>query len=94
MKLSYLFHKSAPLNPEMYSFAIKDWLESLHVSLCEKLTDVLSKSVFEKFRHTVHYDLLSPQVYIGHCTNISDFCIPRNDTVRPRSQVLYLCIFE
>jgi hypothetical protein len=76
MRFSYLFHESAPPNPEMYSFATKYGLESLHVSLCEKLTDGLSKSVFEKFRHSIHYDLLSPQVYIGHCTKYPIYVFP------------------
>jgi hypothetical protein len=35
MGFSDLFHKSAPPNPDQYSFAIKDCLESLHVSIRE-----------------------------------------------------------
>jgi hypothetical protein len=76
MRFFYLFHKSAPPNPEMYSFAIKDWLESLHVIIRELLTEGVSKSVFEKFLHLVHYGLLSPQVHIVHCTKNPIYVFP------------------
>ncbi len=62
----------------MYSFAIKDRLESLHCMLvfANNLQKEFQNPFFEKFLHLFHYGLLSPQVHIVHCTKNSIYIFP------------------